>query len=77
MAMLTSDAPPWVTNGSGMPVIGMIPITMPDVDDQLEQDHRGEAGREQRPERVARSPAGDQDPPEQEHEQAEQDHRRR
>ena len=29
MAMLTSDAPPWVTNGSGMPVIGMIPSTIP------------------------------------------------
>ena len=29
IAMLTSDAPPWVTNGSGIPVIGMIPITMP------------------------------------------------
>ena len=28
-AMLISDAPPWLMNGSGMPVIGMIPITMP------------------------------------------------
>ena len=27
--MLISDAPPWVTNGSGMPVIGMIPRTIP------------------------------------------------
>ena len=27
--MLTSEAPPWVTNGSGIPVIGMIPRTMP------------------------------------------------
>ena len=29
MAVLTSDAPPWVMNGSGMPVTGMIPATMP------------------------------------------------
>ena len=29
IAMLTRDAPPCVTNGNGMPVIGMIPITMP------------------------------------------------
>ena len=28
-AMLISEAPPWVTNGRGMPVIGMIPMTMP------------------------------------------------
>ena len=70
--MLTSDAPPWVTNGSGIPVIGMIPMHHPDVDDELEQDHRGEPGREQRPERVARPPAGHEDPPEQEHEQDEQ-----
>ena len=27
--MLISDAPPWLMNGSGMPVIGMIPMTMP------------------------------------------------
>ena len=59
--MLTSDAPPWVTNGSGMPVIGMTPEDHPDVDDELEQDHRRHAGREHRPERVARPPAGDED----------------
>ena len=64
-AMLTSDAPPWVTNGSGMPVIGMIPRTIPTLTIELEQDHRGDAGREQRPERIARAPAGDEDPPEQ------------
>ena len=29
IAMLTSDAPPCVTNGNGIPVIGMIPITIP------------------------------------------------
>ena len=28
-AMLTSDAPPWLMNGSGIPVTGMIPTTMP------------------------------------------------
>ena len=28
-AMLISDAPPWLMNGSGMPVIGMIPMTIP------------------------------------------------
>ena len=27
--MLMSDAPPWVMNGSGIPVIGMIPMTIP------------------------------------------------
>ena len=27
--MLISDAPPWVMNGNGMPVMGMIPITIP------------------------------------------------
>ena len=36
-ARLISDAPPWVTNGSGMPVMGITPMTMPDVDDELEQ----------------------------------------
>ena len=63
--MLTSDAPPWVTNGSGMPGDRHDPEDHPDVDDELEQDHRRDAGREQRPERVARPPAGDEDPPEQ------------
>ena len=71
-AMLTSDAPPWVTNGSGMPVIGMIAEDHPDVDDELEQDHRGDPRREQRPERIARAPAGHEDPPEQQDEQHEQ-----
>ena len=28
-AALMSDAPPWVTNGSGIPVIGMTPSTIP------------------------------------------------
>ena len=41
------------------------PDDHPDVDEELEQDHRGEAGREHRPERVPRPPAGHQDPPEQ------------
>ena len=27
--MLTSDAPPWLMNGSGMPVTGRRPITIP------------------------------------------------
>ena len=44
-ARLISDAPPWVMNGSGMPVIGMMPDDHPDVDDDLEQDHRGESAR--------------------------------
>ena len=44
----------------------------PDVDDELEQDHRGHPGREHRAERVARPPAGDEDPPQEQREQDEQ-----
>ena len=29
IAMLTSDAPPWLMNGSGMPVTGISPMTIP------------------------------------------------
>ena len=42
-ARLISDAPPCETNGSGMPVIGMIPTTIPRLTIELEQDHRREA----------------------------------
>ena len=42
-ARLISDAPPWVMNGSGMPGDRHDPDDHPDVDEELEQDHRGEA----------------------------------
>ena len=34
----TIDEPPTVTNGSGMPVTGAMPIVMPDVDEHLEEE---------------------------------------
>ena len=37
IARLVSDAPPWVMNGSGMPVTGRIPMTMPTM---KEDQHR-------------------------------------
>ena len=74
-AMLISDAPPWEMNGSGMPGDRHDPDDHPEVDDQLEQEHRGEARREHRPERVLRPPAADEDPPEQRREQHEQEDR--
>ncbi len=74
-AMLTSDAPPWVMNGSGIPVTGRIPTTMPDVDEDLEQQHRGDARPEQRPERIARPPRRHDHPPQQCGEQQEHDDR--
>ena len=63
-----------MTNGSGMPVTGMIPMTMPDVDQELEQDHRGQPDGDHHAERVTRLPADEQDPPDQQPEQAEQQH---
>ena len=71
IAMLTSDAPPWVTNGSGMPVIGRSE-DHPHVHDDLEQDHRRHPGREHRAERVLRPPAADEEAPDQQPEQDEQ-----
>jgi len=46
--MLTRDAPPWVTKGSGMAGDGHDPEDHPDIDDELEEDHRCDAGGEQR-----------------------------
>src|SRR3954454_20428040 len=40
-----------------------------DVHDELEDDHRRHAGGEQRPERVARAPAGYEDAPDEQHEE--------
>ena len=54
---MTSDAPPLLMNGSGMPVTGMQPDDHPHVDEQLEQEHRREPGPEQEAERVTRRPA--------------------
>ena len=51
------------------------PDDHPEVDDELEQDHRRQTGREHRPERIARPPAGDEDPPEKRSEEDEQEHR--
>src|SRR4051812_45330869 len=51
------------------------PDDHPEVHEQLEEDHRREAGREHRPERILRAPTGDEQPPEQRREQDEQDHR--
>src|SRR3954453_8234145 len=42
-----------------------------DVHDELEEDHRGDPGGEQRAECVTGPPTGDEGPPEQEHEQNE------
>ena len=51
------------------------PEDHPDVHDELEQDHRGEARREHRPEGIPRAPAVGEDPPDQQAEQQERDHR--
>ena len=37
-----------------MPVMGMIPMFMPDVDEDLEQEHRDDAAGDQRAEEVLR-----------------------
>ena len=70
--MLTSEAPPWVTNGSGMPVIGMIPMTIPTlttswnrtIDAMPAANIVPNASRDRQP--------ADEDPPEQQEEQGEQ-----
>ena len=57
IAMLTSDAPPWRHERQRDAGDRHDPHDHPDVDHELEEDHRGDAGREHRPERVARPPA--------------------
>ena len=42
MKVTSTDDPPKLINGSGMPVTGMIPIVHPDVDEYLEHEHRGD-----------------------------------
>ena len=37
--MLISDAPPWLMNGSGMPVIGIIPMTIPTLTTSWNSNH--------------------------------------
>ena len=73
-AMLTNDAPPWEMNGSGMPVMGMIPMTIPRFTTSGTAAST-RARREHRPERVARPPAAGQDPPQERAEQQEQQDR--
>ena len=70
--MLTSDAPPWVTNGSGMPVIGMIPRTIPTLTTSWNRIIEATPAANSVPNGVARPPAGHEDAPEQQHEQHEQ-----
>ena len=60
--MLTSDAPPWVMNGSGMPVMGITPRTMPTLTSSWNRSMPADAAREREPERVAAAPADDAAP---------------
>ena len=70
--MLTSDAPPWVTNGSGMPVMGMTPMTIPTLTTSWNRIIEAIPAANSSAERVARAPAGHEDAPQQQHEQREQ-----
>ena len=72
IAMLTSDAPPCVTNGSGMPVIGMTPITMPAFTTSWNRIIDANPAANSVPNGIAGTPAGHQHPPQQQREQHEQ-----
>ena len=39
------ELPPKLTNGSGIPVTGAIPIVMPDVDEDLEEEREHDRAR--------------------------------
>ena len=74
-AMLISDAPPWVMNGSGMPVTGMIPRTIPTLTSIWKRSIAADAAGEHHAERVLRAPADEEDAPDQRDEQQEHDDR--
>ncbi len=73
-AALMSDAPPWVTNGSGMPVMGMTPRTMPTLTISWKSSIAGEAARERQPEGSLGAPAHDEDAPDEQREERQHDH---
>ena len=76
-ARLISDAPPCEMNGSGMPGDRHDPDDHPEVDDELEQDHRREAAREHHPERVRDRQPATRIRQSERREQDEQEHARR
>ena len=53
--LISSDDPPELTSGSGMPFVGSKPEHDADVDERLHGDHRGQTEREERAEGVLRA----------------------
>ena len=49
------DEPPTETNGSGIPVIGAIPIVIPTLTNTWNEEREDDPGRDDRAEEVARA----------------------
>ena len=69
--MLTSDAPPWLMNGSGMPVTGSSPITMPTFTNTWNRSIDARPAPNSVPNGSFERHAHDEDPPDQRGEQQE------
>ena len=77
MPMLISDAPPWVMNGSGMPVTGIMPSTMPTLTSSWNSSIEAMRAGERQAERVPGTPADQHHAPDQRREQEQHQDRRR
>ena len=65
MRELISDAPPCVMNGSGIPVTGMIPMTIPTFTNTWNRSIDASPAPNSEPERVTRAPGAGEDAPQQ------------
>ena len=74
IAVLTSDAPPWVMKGNGMPVTGISPATMPALTSIWKMIIAATPPAKATPKTLSDSPADQQHPPDQADEEQEHDH---
>ncbi len=53
--LMSNDDPPALTNGSGMPFVGINPSDDAEVDERLDRDHAGQAEGQKRTEAIGRA----------------------